>query len=217
MADSVGPLRILGKLAYDKLADLLIPFVDDGHRDEVIYEFVTKGSLADIDALLLHHPCHNEVLFEACIHNRTDIFDHLVDMGIKPDSQCLQVALLNHQQAIPIIDKILALGVIPEPEALWEACLIGNLTLVNRFILHGTDINKEGVYNPFVMTMLIERNCADIVLLFLSMCNQINNYEELMVTAMETKNKINSCLLPDDIEAKLQNNNQLIIDALKAK
>lgn len=200
-----------------ELADLLIPFVDDGHRDDVIYEFITKGSPKDIDALLLHHPCHNEVLFEACFNNRSDIFDHLVDMGIKPDSECLQVALSNRENAIPIIDKILSLGVIPEPGALWDACLIGDLTLVNKFILHGTDINKEGVYNPFVMTMLIERNCTDIVLLFLSMCNQINNYEELLTTAMETRNKIDNYTLPDDVRTRLQTNNQLIIDALKAK
>lgn len=210
-------LRTLGRLIYNKLTDLLVPFIDDGHKDVVIYEFVAKGSLADVDALLLHHPCHDEVLFDSCIHNRTDIFDHLVDMGIKPDSECLRATLLNRESANPIIDKILALGVIPEPEAFWDACLAGDLTLVNKFILYGIDINKEGVYNPFVMIMLIECNFSDIVLLFLSMCNQINNYEELMAAAIETRNKIDSCLLPDDTKLKLQVDNQLIIDALKAK
>jgi hypothetical protein len=179
-------------LRYVKLADLLIPFDNERYKSCVVYEFVTKGSLEDIDALLRHDPCHKELLFEACMYSRTDVFDHLVSLGTKPDSTCLQLALSNLKQSRPIIDKILALDVIPEFGAFWDACVScspGDIDVVKKFILYGTNINEKDFYDPSAMTVLIKRNLTDIVLLILSLCTQINNYEKLMATAIKYNNQ----------------------------
>lgn len=177
-------------LRYTKLTDLLISFDDAEYKENVIYEFVTKGSLEDIDALLLHHPCHREVLNQSCQYNRSDIFDHITAMGVVPDSICLGHAMFRPGQCVDLIDKILSLGVVPSSRTFWVSCWDGKIDLVVKLILHGADLNREGFYSPCNMVLLIELNRTDIVLLILSLCNQITNYEELMATAIKFDNQV---------------------------
>lgn len=181
--------KTLISLKYTKLTDLLISF-DSEYRNDIIYKFVTEGTLDDIGALLLHHPCHREVLNQSCEFNRSDIFDHVVAMGIVPDSICLGHAIIYREQSIDLIDKILGLGVVPNSRTFWVSCWDNEINLVTKLILHGADLNQEGFYDPFNMVLLIKMGRTDVVLLILSLCNQINNYEELMSAARECNNQV---------------------------
>lgn len=175
-------------LSYVKLTDLLIPFNDELYKDDVIDEFVSKGSIEDIDALLHHCPCHQEVLNYSCSHNRSDIFDHVMTMGVALDPACLSASMCDGQSTA-ITDKILNLGVV-HSRGFWGCCIHGDVGLAAKLILYGADLNQEGFYSSHGMKLCIMLGHTDIVLLILSLCNKIDNYEELMATAIETKNQV---------------------------
>lgn len=99
-----------------------------------LFSFAAKhGDIHDFDILVRNYG-QAEVMKAACKHDRRDVFDHFIRLGVIPTSNDLNASKGRVRQTL------LKMG-LTDVSSFWNACMKGKEDEFHQLILNGADIN----------------------------------------------------------------------------
>lgn len=135
-----------------------------------LFSFAAEhGNIRHFDILAQNYG-RDKAMNAVCEHDRHDVFDHFITLGVIPTSDDLNVSTGSVRQTL------LKMG-LSDAGSFWDACMNGNENEFHQLILNGADINATPWFSGQTPLAIALGRCI---------ANNISPQDDVIVTTLHS-------------------------------